>query len=538
MKKDKNIILETILGLEIHLEIETESKLFCDCPNQYLINQPNTNICPICTGQPGTLPVLNLRALEQILTLGLALNGHIVDKCGFDRKNYYYPDLPKGYQISQYDLPLIQGGEVLIDFLNNPKKIYLERIHLEEDTAKLFHSPDKKNSYLDFNRSGLPLLEIVTKPWIGNPKQAKAFLQELQIIIRYLGISQAEMEKGQLRCDANISLRQIGEQKYYPKTEIKNLNSFKAVQDALEYEIKYQTKLWQENKAPKRQSTKGWDENKKQTILQREKEELADYRYFPEPDIPPLDLKIIDKKILDLNQMKKSILELPNQKRKRLSKEYGLKQEDIEVLIQKKERTAFFEQVVSELKAWLISLETVEGSEKEIWKNNGAQLAKLTANWTINHFLPLLKRSRRNNQKNKTKNNKKTENKAKNEAENGIKQKIEDYFITPENFAEFIILVYQNKLSNTLGKQILEQMIFNREDCDQVLKEFKNQAQEQEPDLEEIIEQVIQANPKEVKKYQDGNKNILQFLLGQAMKLSKGRLNPNKIKEKIEKRLK
>lgn len=332
------------IGLEIHVELKTKTKMFCDCLNDPDEKHPNLNICPVCTAQPGPLPTINKEAVEAVLKVGMALKGEIPQFSKFDRKNYFYPDLPKGYQISQYDLPLIVGG-----VLNG---VRLTRIHLEEDTARLIHEKDKEGhdiSLVDFNRAGVPLMELVTEPDVKEAKMAAEFARELQLIFQHLGVSDADMEKGQMRVEANISLSEAksdkGQATWGTKVEVKNLNSFKAVEDAIDYEIRRQTELL---KAGKKviQETRGWDENKKSTFSQRIKEEAYDYRYFPEPDLPPLDLSKFD-----LTRLKVEIPELPKEKRLRFMKEFNLSVEQAEILVKDRMGAKYFEEVVSELGA-------------------------------------------------------------------------------------------------------------------------------------------------------------------------------------------
>ncbi len=368
-----------IIGLEIHVQLKTKSKMFCACDNSGEDKSPNTTICPVCMGHPGVLPVPNKRAIEYAVLAALSLNCGILDFSKFDRKNYFYPDLPKGYQISQFDKPIgrqgyleisptpslpLEKGEgkggsssALISALNQRQsastKIRLARVHLEEDAAKLLHMA---STYIDFNRSGTPLLEIVTEPDIRSPQEAKIFLQELRLIMRYLGITSADMEKGHLRVDANISLSPLGPISpigpigpINPKTEIKNLNSFKAVERALEYEIIRQTKLFEKGKPPKYQSTRGWNETKGITEEQRIKEESHDYRYFPEPDTPPLNL-------IEFREMlKNKIPELPAAKRQRFQDEYGFNASDAKILTDDLHLANYTEKVISELYEWVKS---------------------------------------------------------------------------------------------------------------------------------------------------------------------------------------
>ena len=273
-----------VIGLEIHTELKTKTKMFCGCLNDSEEKNPNVNVCPICLAHPGTLPTINGKAVKFVLKLGMALNAQIPEFSKFDRKNYFYPDLPKGYQISQYDKPLVEGGEL--------KGLKITRIHLEEDTGRLLHAQDGKSSLVDFNRAGVPLMELVTEPDIKSGEEAMSFAKELQLIMRYLGISDADMEKGQMRVEANISLAEGGE-RFGTKVEIKNLNSFKAVGESIDYEIKRQSEVLDKGEKV-RQETRGWNEFKGITVSQRSKEEAHDYRYFPEPDLPPLDLKKMD----------------------------------------------------------------------------------------------------------------------------------------------------------------------------------------------------------------------------------------------------
>ncbi len=511
---------ETIIGLEIHLELNTRSKLFCSCPAGGEISRPNQHICPVCLGHPGVLPVLNKEAIKKALIVGLAANGELVGETSFDRKNYFYPDLPKGYQISQYNLPLVKGGYLEIDIKKGDgprsgtvpevKKVCLERIHLEEDAAKLLYSEDKKWSLLDFNRAGVPLLEIVTKPEICSPEEAKIFLEELQLIARYLEVSEAEMEKGQMRCDANISLRPQGAKKYFPKTEIKNLNSFKAVEGALSYEKARQTELWKKGSPPKSQSTRGWDEEEKVTFAQRGKEETYDYRYFPEPDLPPLNLKELRGQGINPVLLKKDLPELPRARRIRFSKMYGFSPAEARILTDDKNLANFTEKAISELKGWLISLETVEGSEKEVWQKYKKRLVKLVGNWLINRLLHLIGQA---------------------------KIGTAELKITPENFAEFIILVYENKVSSTLAQKVLEKMFTSGRDLDRIMREGKMSQIEDEGKLTDIIEEVIQANPEVVESIQKGKINAIQFLVGQVMKKSRGRAEPKIVRELLERKI-
>ena len=496
---------EAVVGLEIHVQLKTKSKMFCGCDNEGEEKPPNTCVCPICMGHPGTLPVINKQAVEWTIMAGLALEGEIPEISKFDRKNYFYPDLPKGYQISQFDKPIVKGGSFIIEINGEYKKIRLTRIHLEEDAAKLLHPEEKDYSLVDFNRAGTPLMEIVTEADLRSPKEAKIFLQELRLLIKYLEISDADMEKGQLRCDANISLRPKGDKKFYPKTEIKNLNSFRSVERALEYEIKRQKELWEEGKPLKSQSTRGWDEEKGETVEQRTKEEAYDYRYFPEPDLPPLRISKSQ-----IKKIKEILPELPQARRLRFMDQYGFSRQETKILTDDKELAHYTEKVISELKAWLLALEEVEGTEQEIWKKYKKKLVRLVANWLINRLLALVSETH---------------------------TEIKDLKITPENFAEFITLIYQNKISSSLGQKVLEKMFRQGSDPSHIIQEEGLEEISDEKEMEQIIKKVIENNPEPIEDYKRGKENALKFLIGQVMKETRGRANPQTVNKILKERL-
>jgi len=487
------------IGLEIHVELKTKTKMFCGCLNNPDEKQPNKNVCPICLAHPGTLPVINKKAVESVLKLGLALNSEIPAKSKFDRKNYFYPDLPKGYQISQYDQPLALGGE-----LNGIK---LRRIHLEEDTARLLHSTiDNEQltenlklnvkgqmsnvSLVDFNRAGVPLMELVTEPDIKNGKEAVAFAKELQLILRYLGISDADMEKGQMRVEANISLRPensgLG-----TKVEVKNLNSFRAVEEAIDYEIKRQAEILDEGKKVLHE-TRGWDANKGKTVSQRVKEEAHDYRYFPEPDLPPLDLTSSGG--FDLEKLKIEIPELPQQKRERFIKEYNLSKEQADILTEDFAMADYFEEAASELKLQLPDADY-----------------RLLYNYLVSDLRGLTKE---------------------------VKSAINEIKILPEQFAHLIALTVKNDLSSRAAKDILKEMFERGVDPENILKEKSLDQKIGEELLNKTIEDIIKENSKAVADYRKGQENALQFLTGQAMAKLKGRANPEKLKEIFKSKLK
>lgn len=500
--------LEPVIGLEIHVQLKTKSKMFCSCDNTGENQPSNTTVCPICMGHPGTLPVANEQAIKFGVLAGLALNCQIPEKSKFDRKNYFYPDLPKAYQISQFDAPVAINGFLEIEIPGAKKderktaKIKLTRAHLEEDAAKLQHSEDGKWSFVDYNRCGTPLLEIVTEPDFKTPLEAKIFLQELRLIMRYLRISDADMEKGHLRCDANISLHKPNEP-FNPKTEIKNLNSFKSVERALEYEIKRQTELAKEGHLPKFQSTRGWNEKKGTTEEQRTKEEAHDYRYFPEPDLPPFELeKFKEKSILP---------ELPMAKRQRFIKEYDFSPSDSWTLTDDIYLADYTEQVVSELRAWLSSLPETEGTEEEIWEKNKNKMGKLVSGWLLSKLGGLM-------------------------ADNKIS--VRTLKITPENFAEFLSLIYTNRLGSSAAMAVLTEMLLSGADPTHVMEDKKLGQMSDEKEIDKIVEKVIEYNPKQAAEYKNGKIQILQFLVGIVMKETEGRANPKIVADLLKEKLK
>lgn len=470
------------IGLEIHIELKTNSKMFCSCKNDPEEKEPNKNICPICLGHPGTLPTINEEAVKKVIKTGLALNCQIEEFSFFERKNYFYPDLPKGYQISQYQKPLCKNGFLEIE----GRKIRIRRIHLEEDTGRLIH--EKDCSLVDFNRAGVPLMELVTEPDLRSAKEARKFAEELQLILRYLDVSDADMEKGQMRIEANISLSEE-EGKLGTKVEIKNLNSFRAVEEAIEYEIQRQSKLL-EKREKIIQETRGWDDLKKKTFSQREKEEAKDYRYFPEPDLPPL---IISKS--EILKIKAEIPELPHQKRERFKKEYKLEENQIEIFVQQRKLGDYFENVISKLPQNL----------------KGESIFKLCANYITSDLLGLMK-------------------------ENNIF--LENLKISPENFAQFVSLIGEKKISSKIAKQVLAKMLETGKSAIKIIKENQLSLISEEKELEKIINEVILENEKAVEDFKSGKTQALHFLIGKVMQKTKGRADPQKTKEFLIKMLK
>jgi aspartyl-tRNA(Asn)/glutamyl-tRNA(Gln) amidotransferase subunit B len=495
------------IGMEIHVELKTATKMFCGCLNE---NEkigseeglePNKNVCPICLGHPGTLPVPNKKAIESVIKAGLALKCKIAEKSKFDRKQYFYPDLPKGYQISQYDQPLCEHGELE----TSHGKVGITRIHLEEDTGKLSHVDD--GTLVDYNRGGIPLMELVSEPDIKSGEQAKEFCSELQAIFRELNISDASMEKGQMRCEVNVSVSDT--EKFGTKVEIKNLNSFKVVAKAIDYEIKRQTEAL-ENGEEIVQETRGWDDAKQITFSQRKKEGSADYRYFPEPDIPPIKLKREKVKkeksieslrddFIDIEKLKQELPELPKEKRERFKAEYGFKEADAQLLTAIPELADYAEQVVSELKNWLIDCGEFEGTAEEIWESKKEKVIKLVAGWLINKLGGIL---------------------------TARKLKYTDITITAENFAEFITMILTGKVSSKNGNILLEKMFETSGDPSNILED--EGLKSEEIDLDKIITGIINSNPDQVEQFKAGKTNLIKFFIGQVMKESKGQADPQK----------
>jgi aspartyl-tRNA(Asn)/glutamyl-tRNA(Gln) amidotransferase subunit B len=486
------------IGLEIHVELKTKSKMFCSCKNDPDEIRPNFNVCPICLGHPGVLPVINKEAVKKVIKTGLALNCEISEYSFFERKSYFYPDLPKGYQISQYSTPLCKNGFLEIrenSYPNSRKfaKIRIRRIHLEEDTGRLIH--EKDCSLVDFNRAGIPLMELVTEPDITSAKEARDFAEELQLILRYLEISDANMEKGQMRVEANISLisnsKELG-----TKVEIKNLNSFRAVEKAIIYEIKRQKEILKSG-GEVVQETRGWDPVKEITFSQREKETEKDYRYFPEPDLPPLR---ITKEILE--EIKRETSELPNEKRERLKNEYNLKEDKIEILIRDIPLCNYFENSVSELKRWL------KDELKKVDPETEFLAIETLANYLISDLKGILKRE-------------------------NLESKDLISHITPENFAEFVTLLFTKKISTRAGKDVLEEMFTKRADPSQIIEEKGHYQKFSEEKLKKIVEEVIKENQKAVEDFRKGKEKAIQFLIGQVMRKTQGRCEPKIVKDLI-----
>ncbi|MBI4117078.1 MAG: Asp-tRNA(Asn)/Glu-tRNA(Gln) amidotransferase subunit GatB [Parcubacteria group bacterium] len=520
---------EPVIGLEIHVQLKTKTKMFCDSKNDPDEKHPNINVCEICLGHPGTLPVANLEAIKKTILLGMALDCKIAGRTFFERKNYFYPDLPKGYQITQYQAPFCENGHLEV----NGREIKIRRIHLEEDTGRLIHmSPStgsgQSASLIDFNRAGVPLLELVTEPDLKNGEEVRKFGEELQMILRYLGISDADMQKGQMRIEVNISLMQqptanSQQPTLGAKVELKNINSFKFAEQAVNYEIKRQTELLEAGKKVI-QETRGWDEIKQQTFSQRIKEEAHDYRYFPEPDLPPLRVgnsksEILNSKkiqnskskiqnLINLEEIRAGLVELPGQRRGRFQKLYNLPEHDIEVLAVNKQLGDYFEKVISELNAW-----DKLNHFKKPPKEHEEKLVKLAANYLITELAKLLY-----------------------ESGTGVEE-MEHIKITPENFAEFIVRIYHQEVSSSGARVLLREMFETGEDPSMII-EKKDLAQVSDvSEIEIAAKEVIVENPKPVEDYKKGKKESLQFLVGLVMKKTRGKANPQVASEILEKEL-
>jgi aspartyl-tRNA(Asn)/glutamyl-tRNA(Gln) amidotransferase subunit B len=476
------MIYETIIGLEIHVELNTKTKIFCGCSTKFGA-QPNSNTCPICMGLPGTLPVLNEEVVNLAIKAGSILNCRINKINKMDRKNYFYPDLPKAYQISQYDLPLCSEGSLEFEVNGVKKKVRINRIHIEEDAGKLIHLEQEPYSLIDYNRVGVPLAEIVTEPDMRSPEEAVAFVKALKAMMEYADVSDCKMEQGSLRCDANISLRPVGEGKLYSKVEIKNINSFRELQKALEKEQKRQTELYSFGEGYKiKQETRRWDSGKGRTITMRTKEDAHDYRYFPDPDLVPVIIS--QDKIEKINN---SIPELPPEKKERFIEEYKLSSKEVDILIGDKALSKFYEDTVQ------------LGSD-----------CKIAANWVLGDVLRVL---------------------------NEKEMESSDMTLKPESLNELISLVDNGSISVSAAKQVFDEMFETGDSAEKIVKK-KGLSQISSSDvLEKIIDEVLSENPKSIEDYKNGKLQAAGFLTGQVMKATKGQANPKLTKELIEKKL-
>ena len=471
---------EAVIGLEVHVQLQTETKIFCSCSTTFGA-PPNTHSCPVCVGMPGVLPVLNRKVVEFAMKMALATHCEIAPLSVFARKHYFYPDLPKGYQISQYDLPLAERGWVEIAINGPAKRIGITRIHLEEDAGKLIHNENRPVSYVDLNRTGVPLIEIVSEPDIRSPEEAASYLKKVRQQVRYLEISDGNMEEGSLRCDANISLRPMGREDLGVRAELKNMNSFRNVQKALEFEIRRQTALLLDGHEIV-QETRLWDVAKGVTVTMRGKEEAHDYRYFPDPDLVPVE---IDNAWLD--SVKVELPELPDAKCARFEEQYGLSDYDAGVLTASKSLADYFEECVALFPS-----------------------PKIVSNWIMVELFRLLKQENR---------------------------EIDACPIPPAGLAELLKLIDDGTISGKMAKDILEQAYDSKKSPKEIVEEQGVAQVSDESTLSAVVEQVVEAHPKEVEKCKAGKTKILGFLVGQVMKETKGQANPKKVNELLRKAL-
>jgi len=471
---------EAVIGLEIHAQLLTESKMFCGCSTKFG-SEPNTQTCPVCIGMPGVLPVANKKAIECVIKTGLAVNCKIAPFSRFARKNYFYPDLPKGYQISQYEFPICEQGLVEIIINGSTKKIGLTRIHLEEDAGKNIHEGAGNYSFVDLNRAGTPLMEIVSEPDIRSPQEAAEFVKKLRAIVRYIGVCDGNMEQGSLRCDANVSVRPAGRKEFGTKTEIKNMNSFKYVEKALDHEIKRQIKILNEG-GRIIQETRLWDSNRGITESMRSKEEAHDYRYFPDPDLVPVE---VGGSWID--ELKKQIVELPDSRRQRFVSQYGLPEYDADLLTSERATAEWFEQAVK-----------LGGDPKSV------------SNWMMGELMRFL------NEENKL---------------------IEECALKPEHLVGLVTLIDKGVISGKIAKTVFEEMYKTGEDAGRIVKEKGLVQVSDESEIEKVLDEILLKNPKEVERCKAGEEKLLGFFAGQVMKATKGKANPKIVNELLKKKL-
>ena len=473
----------TVIGLEVHTELKTASKIFCGCTTEFGGEQ-NTHVCPVCLGLPGVLPVLNEKVLEFAIRTGIALNCTISPYSKFDRKNYYYPDLPKNFQTSQYDLPICEHGYLDIEVNGQTKRIGITRVHMEEDAGKLVHSGTISNSeyaLVDYNRTGVPLLEIVSEPDIRTPEEAKAYLEKIKSILSYIDVSDCKMEEGSLRCDANISLRPVGQKEFGTKAEIKNVNSFKAVQRALEYEVERQTEVLEEG-GRVIQETRTWDDARGVTLSMRNKEQAQDYRYFPEPDLVPI---VVDPARVEA--IRQSLPELPDARKARLMENQGLSAYDAEVITATRPMADYYDALVAA----------------------GAD-AKAAANWLMGEVSKHL---------------------------NACSLDIRNCPVPPASLAEMIALIDKGTISGKIAKSVFESMWNEGKPAPVIIKEQGLVQMSDEGELGGIVEAVIAANPQSVADFQAGKEKAIGFLVGQIMRQTKGRANPELVNRILKEKL-
>ncbi len=460
---------ETVIGLEVHVELATKTKIFCGCSTEFG-GAPNTHCCPVCTGMPGTLPVLNKKVVEYAIAAGLALNCEITQKCKFDRKNYFYPDLPKAYQISQLYLPICRNGGIEIETAAGKKVIGIHEIHMEEDAGKLIHDPWEDCTLVDYNRCGVPLIEIVSEPDMRSAEEVIAYLDKLKLILQYLGVSDCKMQEGSLRADINLSVREVGAKEFGTRTEMKNMNSFKAIGRAIEGERKRQIEVIEMGKKVI-QETRRWDDNKDTSFAMRSKEDAQDYRYFPEPDLVPIEIS--DEW---LNQIKQKEPELRDAKKIRYKEEYDIPEYDADIITSSKRMADIFEETVAICK-----------KPKEV------------SNWLMVETMRLLKEE---------------------------EKEPEDITFSPENLAGLIELIESGKINRTVAKEVFEVIFKENVNPADYVKEKGLIMVNDEGALRITIEKIVAANPQSVEDYQNGKKKAIGFLVGQTMKELKGKGDP------------
>jgi aspartyl-tRNA(Asn)/glutamyl-tRNA(Gln) amidotransferase subunit B len=492
------VAYEVVIGLEAHAQLLTASKMFCGCSTAFGA-APNTQTCPVCLGMPGVLPVINQRAVEFAIRTGLALHCTIAPMNRFARKNYFYPDLPKGYQISQYELPICQDGWVEIGENGTAKRIRIRRAHLEEDAGKNLHTGIAGASHVDLNRAGTPLLEIVTEPDLRSPDEAVAYLKKLRDILVYLEVCDGNMEEGSLRCEPNLSLRPTGAKEFGTKVELKNINSFKFAKAAMEYEIKRQTRVLSEG-GKIIQETRLWDPEKGETAPMRSKEEAHDYRYFPDPDLVPLR---INKEMVE--EVRKTLPELPEAMRKRFMEEYGLSEYDASVLTTEKALADFFEATVK--------------AQAEATALSGKELGKETSNWVMVELLGLL-------------------HKGKPKADGGTESlTIGQSPVMPQMLADLLVMKRKGEISGPIAKTVLEDMFATGKSAAEIVKAKGLTQVSDEGALEKIVDEVMAKNPQQLGQYRGGKEQVFGFFVGQVMKASGGKANPAKVNELLKRKL-
>jgi aspartyl-tRNA(Asn)/glutamyl-tRNA(Gln) amidotransferase subunit B len=463
---------ETVIGLEVHVELATKTKIFCSCSTEFG-GAPNTHTCPVCTGMPGSLPVLNKQVVEYALAVGLAANCQINQNCKFDRKNYFYPDNPQNYQISQLYLPICHDGYVEIDTAAGKKKIGIHEIHMEEDAGKLIHDEWEDCSLVDFNRSGVPLIEIVSEPDMRSADEVIAYLEKLRLIIQYLGASDCKLQEGSMRADVNLSVREAGASQFGTRTEMKNLNSFKAIARAIEGERKRQIELIEDGKAVV-QETRRWDDNKESSHAMRSKEDAKDYRYFPDPDLPPISIS--DEWIQSIKEKQP---ELRTEKMARYQEEYSLSEYDADIITGSKHMADIFEQVTAI-----------------------CQKPKEAANWLMVEGMRLLKEH---------------------------EMEMENMTFSAENLAKLIVLVDNGTINRTVAKEVFEQIFLNDIDPERYVEEKGLKVVSDEGALKSAIEAILAANPQSALDYRNGKEKAMGFLVGQTMRSMKGKADPGAV---------